>query len=654
MATTINSYSVSLALDASNYVRNSSLSRNETAQLRRAIESARDPSERLSRSVNMLDKALQAGAIDIKTYTRLMQDAEAKTAKLEQTTNKLNGSMGGLSGATGSAGGAFVALAGRLAGPLAIIEGLRRSLSASFEVEKAKASLEVLMGSAAAAEQQLKDLRAIDAESPLSFEAGLQATRTLLSFGVAADDVTATLRMLGDVTGADNERFKSMALAFAQVSAAGRLQGQDLRQMIDAGFNPLQEISRQTGESLTQLKERMEAGGIASQEIADAFRSATGEGGKFNGMMDKLGQTASGKFGQAASQLQQAMVQIGDAFGPIVIQLSSMVSAAVRLLDAPLAALRTMGNGLAYLLAIVNDVTDSFAYAATGQAELAWQFEHTNKILNDLGATANSTGEALAGVGGAADTIASKTEAAASKFRQSMEEIKKQWATEANASQGAFQSQISGMQRQVEQATFGESKLAEIDAIRNIFDKADATQRVVAKHFEEMLASGKMMSDLALKSTLTEEQEIQLEQFRTLQKQTQEIERQKKLAEEMKRSEEARGKLAQDALKNAQAYFEEQRKYRQALRKDIANTGAGAGFEVGSAEAARFMADQENARLAGMVAIQGPPETDQAILDKASEQVQILTRQEEKTNRMLGILERHLEVAQQNGFKRIR
>jgi len=291
MATTINSYSVSLSLNASEYIRNSSLSRQETAQLRRAIESARDPSEKLARSTNTLDKAFRAGAIDIKVYTRLMQDAEAKMHKAQQSADGLSGSLKGVSAGSSAAGSAFVALAGRLAGPVAIIETLRRSLTASFEIERAKASLEVLMGSAAAAEQQLQDLRAIDAQSPLTFEAGIQATRTLLSFGVAAEDVTGTLKMLGDVTGADNERFKSLALAFAQVSAAGRLQGQDLRQMIDAGFNPLQEISRKTGESLAELKTRMEAGAISSQEIAAAFQSATGEGGQFSGMMDKLGDT---------------------------------------------------------------------------------------------------------------------------------------------------------------------------------------------------------------------------------------------------------------------------------------------------------------------------------------------------------------------------
>ena len=654
MATTINSYSVSLALNASDYIRNSSLSRQETAKLRREIESARDPSEKLARSTNMLDRAFRAGAIDIKVYTRLMENAEQKMHKAKQSADGLSGSLKGVSAGSSTAGSAFVALAGRLAGPVAIIETLRRSLTASFEIERATASLEVLMGSAAAAEQQLKDLRAIDAESPLSFEAGIQATRTLLSFGVAAEDVTDTLRMLGDITGADNERFKSMALAFAQVSAAGRLQGQDLRQMIDAGFNPLQEISRKTGESLVQLKERMEAGGISSQEMAAAFRSATGEGGQFNGMMDKLGDTASGKFGQATSQLQQSLVSIGDALAPLVVGLSNVTMRLVRLLDAPIAIVRKLAEGLQFMLAIVVDISDSFANLASGNGQLAWQFENTSKILNDIGKTADTTGEALQGMGDATVAAASKSDAAAAKFAENMKKILAGWQSEAKASESAFASQIDAMQSAIEVNTFGEGKKEEIDAIRNLFDMSDATQRQARARFDEMIAAGQMMSETALAYTFTDEQEAQLEAFRNLQKQTSEIEKQQRIQADLKKQEETRAKIAQKALENARAHFEAERQRQMQMRQTIGDTGAGSGMEAGSGEAARFMAEQANARIAGMVDIQGPQATDEGILAEAKKQAQSLMRQEQKQDRMLAILQQQLEAQQQNGFKRIR
>ena len=73
------------------------------------------------------------------------------------------------------------------------------------------------------------------------------------------------------------ERFQRLALAFSQVSAAGKLQGQDLLQMVNAGFNPLQEISKKTGESMLELKERMSDGRISLKEVEEAMKSATSE-----------------------------------------------------------------------------------------------------------------------------------------------------------------------------------------------------------------------------------------------------------------------------------------------------------------------------------------------------------------------------------------
>ena len=56
---------------------------------------------------------------------------------------------------------------------------------------------------------------------------------------------------------------------------------QDLNQMINTGFNPLEVISRKTGKSIAQLKEEMVAGGISAEELGEAFLMATQEGDRF-------------------------------------------------------------------------------------------------------------------------------------------------------------------------------------------------------------------------------------------------------------------------------------------------------------------------------------------------------------------------------------
>lgn len=133
---------------------------------------------------------------------------------------------------------------------------------------------------------------------------------TMLAFGVAQDKILPGIQMIGDIASGNADRFEALALAYAQSQAAGKLMGQDLIQMVNAGFNPLQEISRKTGVSLAVLRKRMEEGGISSQMVEDAFRSATSEGGRFNGMMNKMSQEAFGIWSNITGQAQQGVANL--------------------------------------------------------------------------------------------------------------------------------------------------------------------------------------------------------------------------------------------------------------------------------------------------------------------------------------------------------
>ena len=86
--------------------------------------------------------------------------------------------------------------------------------------------------------------------------------------GGAGDD---TLTLAGGST----EEFQAMALAFSQVGSAGRLQGEEMRQFKNTAFNPLREIAERTGESLDEVKDRMEAAGVPFEEVYNALIAST-------------------------------------------------------------------------------------------------------------------------------------------------------------------------------------------------------------------------------------------------------------------------------------------------------------------------------------------------------------------------------------------
>lgn len=95
----------------------------------------------------------------------------------------------------------------------------------------------------------------------------LEAQRTMMSFGLSGEAAFSTLKQIGDIAMGDSQKMQSLALAFAQMSSTGKLTGQDLMQMINAGFNPLNEISKQTGKSVGELKEEMSNGAISANFV---------------------------------------------------------------------------------------------------------------------------------------------------------------------------------------------------------------------------------------------------------------------------------------------------------------------------------------------------------------------------------------------------
>jgi len=112
----------------------------------------------------------------------------------------------------------------------------------------------------------------------------------------------------------NSDRFGSLALAFAQTTAAGRLMGQEVLQFVNAGFNPLQQISKKTGESMAQLKKRMEDGAISALEVKQAFKEATSEGGLFFGAIQKGAETTSGKIAKTKDAILGVKIAFGTGF----------------------------------------------------------------------------------------------------------------------------------------------------------------------------------------------------------------------------------------------------------------------------------------------------------------------------------------------------
>ena len=582
--TTITALNVRLGMDVSNFSEGANLAKGEVTKVATIMRQSVPPAEKYKQEVDLLSRAFSEAGKKSKQYSDALQFLEQKhkqtasaIAKTTEATNKANS----------SASGASEALVGSLKGAAAAylsLQTVAKAINLASQVEDATIAFEVLTGSAKEGALLFQQIRDFAAASPVTFSNAAEATKTMMSFGVAAQDVQQNLQMLSDVTGGNNERFKNLALAFSQMSAAGRLMGQDVLQMINAGFNPLQQISKTTGESMIELKKRMEDGGISTQEVRQAFIDATSEGGMFEGMTDRLAQTVSGKLNIALSDMEQKLAAAGEALGPLIIQLLDASEDLKPLLNDAITLLGLFAKGMAFVTALTQD----FENMKKGE----FNFDKTNAFLDRLEARERKL-------------EADKAAAVNAEFEQK--------------------------QAAVNHVAIAERKAAEQLAAAR------------AKHIEDQ----KKAAEDAIKQ---QQKNIEKEKAARL-----------KAIEDAKKAQERAAQQAEEqfqrdmetARKAAMDYFAQQEEKNKQRRADVA-AGPGAGMEVGSAEAAKFSADQINRQIS-VAAVPDQPTPGEAQIAWKAEQ---LFKEQQAANalatRQIAIMDSLLREAKENGFRRIR
>ena len=194
------------------------------------------------------------------------------------------------------------------------------------QMEDFEANLTTLLGSADKAKDMLNDLKEMANTTPFETSDLLEATQMMLGFGLAADKTQGYLQTLGDISMGNSEKLMSLTRAFSQIGAAGKATMEDINQMIDAGFNPLQIMSEKTGKSMADLREEVSDGKISFEDIAEAMEDATSEGGRYYKAMEKASKTMNGKLSTALDALKTALGNLTQSLLPIVTKVVEKIT----------------------------------------------------------------------------------------------------------------------------------------------------------------------------------------------------------------------------------------------------------------------------------------------------------------------------------------
>lgn len=235
---------------------------------------------------------------DATGFDRAIKDAEKSAGNFQKTIGDMGKKLSSVGQSLQSAGKKITMATTAFAGIAAI--GVKYNAT----METYATSFEVMTGSAEKAADVVDELKDIAASTPFEMPELAETTQLLMNYGFTADDALDKMTMLGDISQGSADKMNRIATAYGQMSSAGKVSLEDVKQMIEAGFNPLQEISESTGESMESLYDRISAGTISVDEITASMQRSTSEGGRYFQSMEKQSLTFSGQMSTLKDNVQ--------------------------------------------------------------------------------------------------------------------------------------------------------------------------------------------------------------------------------------------------------------------------------------------------------------------------------------------------------------
>ena len=201
---------------------------------------------------------------------------------------------------------ASVAFAGFTAKEIISILGTVRGEFQQFEI-----AFETMLGSGQKAKGMISDLANLAATTPFDMKGVVNGAKQLLAYGFAANEITDTMRRLGDVSAGLGLNLQDLTWLYGTTMVQGRLFTRDLMQFTGRGIPLTEELAKQFGVTKDKVSELVTAGKVGFPEVKKAIESLTNEGGKFGGLMEKQSHSITGQISNIQDSIEMAINDLG-------------------------------------------------------------------------------------------------------------------------------------------------------------------------------------------------------------------------------------------------------------------------------------------------------------------------------------------------------
>lgn len=292
--------------------------------LQKQYDESSTAQDKNKKSLSQLAVQMNNAKADVIKTTKEIDNLGKESDGSAKQVDDLSKKMGDADGASKNLNDGFTVLKGTMANLASqaiskIVDGFKELVGGAADYQKSMeyytTSFTVMTGSADKASETVKKLADIGAKTPFDMPQLADATSLLMNFGFNADDAVDSMMMLGDISQGSADKLESISRAYGKMNSAQKVSLEDINMMIDAGFNPLQEISEHTGESMQSLYDRISKGKMSVDEITESMKRSTSEGGKYFKSMDAQSQTLDGRLSTLSDTINS---KLGEALQPIL------------------------------------------------------------------------------------------------------------------------------------------------------------------------------------------------------------------------------------------------------------------------------------------------------------------------------------------------
>ncbi|NCB47709.1 hypothetical protein EOM81_11915, partial [bacterium] len=239
-------------------------------------------------------------------------DTSGIDKSLKQTDQKTQGLAGNFKSAMGIMAGAVVG-----AGIAKKIFDIgKASIKAAADMETQTVAFTTMLGSADKAQSLIKQVSQFAASTPFQLTELIDASKKLVAFGVNSENVTSTLRKLGDVSAGLSIPIGELSEIYGKSMVQGNIFAEDLNQLAGRGIPIFKELAKVMGVNASEIKKLGSEGKITFNELEQVFTNLTAEGGQFGGLMEAQSATLAGKWSNFNDKLDRTAILLGQKLAP--------------------------------------------------------------------------------------------------------------------------------------------------------------------------------------------------------------------------------------------------------------------------------------------------------------------------------------------------